>query len=183
MTTATGPAEEARLARLVAAGDGGAEAELCKRIYPRVRAWARKHARGDGEASDLAQQVLVVALEAMRAGKLLDAERLSSFLFGTCKRTLMAWRGGDRRRRALLDTYGPSFAEQTLVPAPVTDRARLLACLEALGARDRAIVTLTFWADRDADEIGHDLQMTTTAVRVARHRALKQLHGCMEAPP
>jgi len=181
MTAAPDPAEDARLARLVAAGDAGAEAELCARLYPRVRAWARKHAPQAEEASDLAQQALVVALETLRAGKLTDPERLASFLFGTCKHVLMAWRGGDRRRRALLETYGPTLAEATVTPLDPTDRKRLAACLQHLGERERAIIALTFWADRDSDQIGGELSMTATSVRVARHRAIKQLQGCMEA--
>ena len=57
--------------------------------------------------------------------------------------------------------------------------ARLVECMAALGAREQAIVMLTFFADRDGTEIAEELGMTPGNVRVARHRALASLRECV----
>ncbi len=47
--------EDAALARRVVGGDAVAEAELCRRVVPRARAWGLKHLRDEAQAVDLAQ--------------------------------------------------------------------------------------------------------------------------------
>ncbi len=59
------------------------------------------------------------------------------------------------------------------------ESARLVECMAALGAREQAIVMLTFYADRDGAEIADELGMTAGNVRVARHRALASLRECV----
>ncbi len=156
------------------------EAELCRRLYPRVRAWSRRHARDAAEAADLAQHALVIVLERLRAGTIDEPEHLTAFVLGVCRNVLLDWRKGERRRAGLFERFGGA-AETIVAPAPVLDGARLRGCVERLGERDRTVVVLTFWADRDADEIGRTLTMSPGAVRVARHRALERLHRCLEA--
>ena len=59
-------------ARIVAAGGQdreAAEAELCRRLAPRIRLFGLKHLRDRDAAADLVQQVLLITLEGLRAGK------------------------------------------------------------------------------------------------------------------
>jgi RNA polymerase sigma factor (sigma-70 family) len=63
------------------------------------------------------------------------------------------------------------------------DRDRLADCLGRLSARDRAIVALTFYAERSADQIARELGTTSGNVRVLRHRALSRLQDCLEGAP
>jgi RNA polymerase sigma-70 factor (ECF subfamily) len=62
----------------------------------------------------------------------------------------------------------------------VLDRDRLAKCLEALAERERAVVVMSFFADKAADEVGAGLGITAGNVRVIRHRALARLRECME---
>jgi RNA polymerase sigma-70 factor (ECF subfamily) len=62
--------EDAELARRIAAAgarpDAGAEAELCRRLAPRIRLYGLRHLRDPHAAHDLVQQVLLATLERLR---------------------------------------------------------------------------------------------------------------------
>jgi RNA polymerase sigma-70 factor, ECF subfamily len=167
------------LARQVAAGDRSVEGELCRRLLPRIRAYGLRHLRDGAAASDLAQQVLVSVLEALRAGRVEDPERLAAFVMGVCRNTLSDARRMELRRGALLEQFGPMFATTVEADAGVLDRDQLATCMQQLPLRARTIVILTYYAECDVDDIARELAMSAGTVRVARHRALKQLHECL----
>jgi RNA polymerase sigma-70 factor (ECF subfamily) len=76
--------EDAELARAIAgsapAVDAAAEGEFCRRFAPRVRLYGLRHLRDRHAAADLVQQVLMMTLERLRAGKLREPERLAACL-------------------------------------------------------------------------------------------------------
>src|SRR5262245_35107126 len=80
--------DDAALARRVAgaglAYDRDAEAELCRRLAPRVQLYGQKHLRDSHMAADLVQQVLLTMLERLRDGGLREPDRLTSFVLGMC---------------------------------------------------------------------------------------------------
>lgn len=173
-------AEDAALARRVTADrDAEAEALLCRRLFPRIRAYGLRHLRDDAAASDLAQHVLVIVVEALRAGRVDDADRLAAFVMGACRNTVLDWRKVDRRRSALLERFGPSMAHVAETETSTVDVAKLAQCLDGLPPRHRTIVVLTYFADRDGDDIAREVGMSVGNVRVARHRALAHLHECI----
>jgi RNA polymerase sigma-70 factor (ECF subfamily) len=173
--------DDATLALRIATGaDRDAEAALCRRWLPRVRAYGRVHLRDREAASDFAQDVLVVLLRALRAGEVEECERLAAYVSGVCRNVVRDWRRTDQRKQALLQRFGPGW-DTNLPPPPSVDRERLAACLHGLEARDLAIVALTYFAGRSGDEIALELVMTAGSVRSARHRALAKLHQCLEA--
>ena len=179
--------EDATLARAIAgagtAVDAAAEAELCRRFAPRVRLYGLRHLRDRHAAADLVQQVLMMTLERLRAGKLREPERLASFVFGMCRMVVMDQRRGAARRGALLEAYG--IAEEAFEPdEPRTfERERLADCLEALSERERSVVAASFFADKQADQVGAELGLKGGNVRVIRHRALARLRECMGGTP
>ena len=59
------------------------------------------------------------------------------------------------------------------------DATRVAACLRALAERDRLVVLLTFYADREAPGIAQDLGISAGAVRVIRHGAMARLSDCV----
>jgi RNA polymerase sigma-70 factor, ECF subfamily len=172
---------DAALARRIGRGDVAAEAELCARLSPRLVAFALRRLRDEAAARDVAQQTLVIALERLRGGTIAETERLGGFLLGIAKHVILGARRGERRRRALLDRYGYTTEGETGFDETVVDRRRLGECFHKLPARAQTILALTFFADREAEEIAHELGTTSGNVRVLRHRALAQLNGCMEA--
>jgi RNA polymerase sigma-70 factor (ECF subfamily) len=172
--------DDADLARRIVDGDSAAEAELCRRLLPRIRAWGLKHARDEALALDIAQQALVVTLEALRANRVHEIDRIGAFVLGTCKHVLVAMRRGERRRADLLAEFGPALAGVSEAPAAGIDQRRLAGCFDKLAPRARTLLALAYFADQSADDIARELAMTPANVRVVRHRALAQLHACME---
>jgi len=72
---------DAELVRQIGSGTGRqAEAELFRRMAPRVRLYGLRHMRDEHAAEDLTQQVLITTIEALRAGRLREPEKLASFL-------------------------------------------------------------------------------------------------------
>jgi RNA polymerase sigma-70 factor (ECF subfamily) len=175
-------AEDARLAKRIADGDASAEGELCRRLFPRIRAYGRRHLRDEASSADLAQAVLVVVLEALRERRVTELDRLPAFVMGAARNTVFEWKRGQRTRRTLLERFGPAFADVAHPVEPIDDR-RLTTCLERLPPRERTILVMTFYAERAGEEIARELGTTLGNVRIARHRALKQLHGCMTEGP
>jgi RNA polymerase sigma-70 factor (ECF subfamily) len=177
-----GTISDARLANAIAAAvPGGAheeEAELYRRFAPRVRLYGLRHLRDAAAAQDLVQQVFVVTLERLRRGEVRNAEAIGSFILGTSRTVAADLRRTEQRRGHLTET----FADRTMTTAPVetaADTERLERCLHSLPPRDRALLVLTFYAEKNAADIATDLQMKAGAIRVARHRALMRLRECV----
>lgn len=175
--------DDAALAQAVAGAapriDSEAEAELYRRFAPRVRLYGLRHLRDRHAAADLAQQVLVMTLERLRAGKIREPERLASYVLGMCRLVVLELKRGAARRDNLLATYGrPSEAEETPDPQEV-DKLALSVCLERLSPRERSILLLSFFADKSADEVAREFALTPGNVRVIRHRALVRLRECI----
>jgi RNA polymerase sigma-70 factor (ECF subfamily) len=144
-----------------------------------VRLYGLRHLRDRQAAADLVQQVLLMTLERLRAGKVREPERIASFVLGSCRMTVLDMRRGTRRRETLLGTWGDP-TEAFEAPEPLAlDRDRLAGCLNALSERERSVVMLSFFADKQADEVGAELAISGGNVRVIRHRALARLRKCM----
>lgn len=174
------PIEDEALADRIARGhDEAAEIALCRRLLPRIRAYGLRHLRDDAAASDLAQHVVVVVLEALREGRVDDRGRLGAFVMGACRNTVLDWRKGERRRRALLEKFGPSLDFSVELAPMGLERARLEHCLHELAPRERTILVLTYFREQAPEEIAAELTMSLGSVRVARHRALGHLHECI----
>lgn len=178
--------DDGALARRIAAAgaaspDSAAESELYRRLAPRVRLYGLRHLRDRDAAADLVQHVLLLTLETLRAGKLREPERIVSFVLGTSRMTVLEMRRGTWRRETLLETWGET-AEAFEAPEPLAlDPDRLARCLEQLNERERSVVVLSFFADKQADEVGAELSISAGNVRVIRHRALGRLRECMGA--
>ena len=159
--------------------DREAEAELCRRMAPRVRLYGLRHLGSEAAAADLVQQVLLTMIERLRAGALREPHRLASFVFGICRMVVLDLRRGHVRRERLLETYGDALAPPE-APAPNLDQARLAQCLESLTERARTVLLLTFYDDMPAEQLARELAMSQANVRVIRHRGLERLRACMD---
>jgi RNA polymerase sigma-70 factor (ECF subfamily) len=180
--------DDGALARRIAEGvpveADAAEAELVRRFAPRIRLFGLRRLRDHAAAQDLVQEVLMTTLQALRAGRIEEPDRLASFVLGACRMTVVNLRRGEQRRAQLLAQFGDDLApapDGSSVPR--LDHDRLGDCLAGLPPRDRAVVALTFYLDRSADEIARELGTSAGNVRVLRHRALARLHDCLEGLP
>ena len=171
---------DAVLADRVSAGDTEAEGEVCRRLGPRIRLYGLRHFRSAAAADDLVQHVLLKTIEALRAGRLRETDKLAPFVLGICRMTVLDSRRSARRQEQLLDEFG-----STLVPPPTVlpdlDTARVTRCVQALRERERSVIVMTFYDERTAAESGRCLGISEANVRVIRHRAIKQLRACLEA--
>jgi RNA polymerase sigma-70 factor (ECF subfamily) len=152
------------------------EVDLFARFGHRIRAFGLRHLDGPAAAEDLVQQVLVVVIESLRAGKVRDPEQLASFVLGTSRMIARSQRSGEARHARLLTTYDiPEYVDAT----PALDADRLRTCLEELPPKERTVVVLSFYADQSGEEIATELGTTSGNVRVVRHRAMGRLQRCM----
>src|SRR5262245_27700245 len=152
-------ATDAALARAIAsapAGEApGAEEELYRRFAPRVRLYGLKHLRDEMAAQDLAQQVLLVAIQRLREGGVRNPDEIGSFILSTSRMMAVSQARTERRRFALHARFD--------VPAPAADPgepldlARLEQCLDAMRERERTLLILTFYGEKPALEIASAL--------------------------
>jgi RNA polymerase sigma-70 factor (ECF subfamily) len=125
---------------------------------------------------DLVQRVMLVVLTKLRAGEVRSPERIDSFILGAA-RLVTREIARPRAESAELDAELPCPLSETR--PDVLELERLGECLKGLGERERTVVSLSFFQEQTADEIGETLGMESGTVRVARHRALVRLRGCM----
>jgi RNA polymerase sigma-70 factor (ECF subfamily) len=171
--------DNAGLVRQIQAGDPEAEAELFRRMAPRIRLYGLRHLRDAYAADDLTQQVLVTTLEALRAGRLREPEKLAPFVLGTCRVMVIEMRRTSQRRERLLETFGPDLAPPASVPMPSLDHDQLERCVRDLKERERTVVMMSFYDEQSGAEVAGMLGISEANVRVIRHRAIHQLRACM----
>ena len=173
-------ASDAELASAViragAPGSAAAEAELCRRFGRRVRLYGRSRLRDKSAVDDLVQRVMLVVLSKLRGGQVREPDRIDSFVLGTA-RMVTREMSRPKEQPVELDAELPCPLAETR-PDPL-ELARLAECLKGLAERERTVVSLTFFHEESADEVGLALGMQAGNVRVTRHRALARLRSCM----
>src|SRR3954464_14189336 len=159
MSSHTIGATDGELARAIAPRSGSAEAaesELYRRFAPRVRLYGLRHLRDEDAARDLAQQVMLLAIEKLRSGSIREADQIASFILG-CSRTIARdlkrreWRREKQRETFMPDAFETPAADSTL------DADHLERCLARLAERERMVVVLTFYGEKTAGEVGQEL--------------------------
>jgi len=176
---------DAELARRIMASapgrDTAAEAEICRRLGPRIRLYGLKHLRNQAAAADLVQDVLVMVLQKLRAGAVREPERLASFVLGTARQVVVDGQRSVRRRDRILQAFPVDLVPTNEEPAhDSVDAERLGRCLATLSERERAVLVMTFYDDQSADAVASELGLSAGNVRVIRHRGLERLRGCMD---
>ena len=172
---------DADLVRQIAPGnDRAAEAELFRRMAPRIRLYGLRHLRDEHAADDLTQQVLLTTLAAIREGRLREADKLVSFVLGTCRMMVLDLRRNTQRRERLLRDYGEDVPMPSVTAAPRLDHDALAGCVQKLPERERTVVVMTFFDEQTCVDISQFLGLSEANVRVIRHRAIHQLRDCME---
>ena len=159
------------------------EKELCQTYASRIRGYGLRHLRDAAAAEDLVQYVLLVVLQAARAGQIENTERLGAYVLGTCRYAVRDMQRQAVRQRKIAEQNAALLPEGYEPSWSRVDRGRLENCLMELEERARAILLATFAYDQDTDEIGRALELSPGNVRVVRHRALAKLQTCVEGAP
>ena len=173
---------DAELVRQIGAGDREAEAELFRRMAPRIRLYGLRHLRDQQASDDLTQEVLITTLKALRAGRLREPEKLASFVLGTCRMTVLDARRGAQRKERLLEQFGSDLLAPVQPSLPPLDLDHLTRCVERLNERERTVVVMTFYDEQTGSDVASFLGVSEANVRVIRHRAIRQLRDCMGVP-
>ena len=172
--------DDADLVRRIGSGtDRDAEAELFRRMAPRIRLYGLRHLRDEHASDDLAQQVLITTLEALRAGRLREPEKLASFMLGTCRMTVLDQRRNAQRKERLLEQFKADVPSPVQSCMPQLDQEQLTRCLQNLKERERTVVVMTFYDEQSGADLASFLGISEANVRVIRHRAIHQLRECM----
>lgn len=170
---------DAELVGQIGSGDSQAEAELFRRMAPRIRLYGLRHLRDAHAADDLTQQVLITTMEALRAGRLREPEKLASFVLGTCRMIVLDLRRNAQRKERLLEQFGADLLAPATAPGPLLDHEQLARCVQNLKERERAVVVMTFYEEQTSVDVSSFLGVSEANVRVIRHRAIHQLRNCM----
>jgi len=171
---------DADLARRIAAGDPEAEAPFCRRFAPRIRLFGLKRLRNEAAADDLVQDVLIVALQKLRAGAVREPERIASFMLGMARQMMLDSMRNSGRRERIFTEFPIDLipVEEPAVEEP--NEGRLQHCLQALPERERTVLVMTFYEDRPAEAVGDELGLSAGNVRVIRHRGIERLRLCLD---
>jgi RNA polymerase sigma-70 factor (ECF subfamily) len=184
-TTSLAARLDGDLAREVASATAGdaaaAESELYRRFARRVRLFGLRHLRDDMAADDLAQQVMLIAIQRLRAGEIRNPDEIGSFILSTSRMVATGLRRTERRRQGLYQRVDEGEPMDLPTDERLFDADRIKPCLASLRERERTILLLTFYAERPSTEIAEKMGMSAVAVRVARHRAVAAMRDCLEA--
>jgi RNA polymerase sigma-70 factor, ECF subfamily len=172
--------DDAGLVLQIGSGSGReAESELVRRMAPRIRLYGLRHLRDQHAADDLTQQVLITTLEALRAGRLREPDKLASFVLGTCRMTVLDLRRNAQRKERLLVQFGADLLAPVQPALPPLDHEQLTRCVQKLKERERTVVVMTFYDEQTGADVANFLGVSEANVRVIRHRAIHQLRDCM----
>ena len=159
--------------------DRNAEAELFRRMAPRVRLYGLRHLRDAHAADDLTQQVMITTIEALRASRLREADKLASFVLGTCRMTVLDIRRGTQRKQRLLEQFVAELPVSVEPSLPSLDQEQLARCVQHLKERERTVIVMSFYDEKTGTDLAGFLGVSEANIRVIRHRALHQLRECL----
>jgi RNA polymerase sigma-70 factor (ECF subfamily) len=164
------------LAERIRHGERSAEEALVERFHERVYAMALVRTRDRETARDVAQDVMLVVLCALRDGNLRDEANLAGYVCATARnringlyRTRHAESGLDSPLSSGPERFDP---EESFADAERRSLAR--GAIERLSAEDRQILRLTLVAGLKSVEIAERLGLAPGAVRKRRSRAVRR---------
>ena len=163
-----------------AAGERRAEATLCERFAPVVRAFARRRLRSADAVEEFAQDVLLTMLEALREGRVAQHERIAGFVLGICRNLALDRVRQRERREELWQVYGAALQSSSAEAVEHSyEASHLEDCLSQLSQRSRDLIRLGYVESQGHDDIAAALAISPANARVLRHRTLASLRECM----
>jgi RNA polymerase sigma-70 factor (ECF subfamily) len=162
--------------------DAAAEEDLVHSFRERIFVMALVRTRDRSAAQDLAQEALLAAIVALRAGRLRDPEKLSAFVWGTARNVINNFVRARRRvpaGEALVDVVGAEGSQ--LQDLESGERLSLVTrALARLEPSERAILQMTLVEGLQPDEITLRLGLTSDVMRQRKCRALRKITKVVE---
>ena len=157
-------------------GDDSAEDELVRLFQREVLIGLRRRTHDNEASRELANDVLMAVVCALRAGRLLDSTKLRAFVRGIVRNLANNFLR-TRRSRPYEEPLPPDvFAKEA--PDGVEERERLAAMkssLERLGPTDQEILRLTIVDGLKPGQIALRMGLSGEVVRARKSRALHRL--------
>jgi RNA polymerase sigma factor (sigma-70 family) len=169
-------AREAELAARIRSGNRAAEEEFAEFYGRRIFLIAVVRTRDREAARDLSQEVLIAVLQAIRAGQLREADKLSAFVQGTARNLINNYLR-TRARRAECTLEGVSEATtDSVLEQEFEERRRLIQReLESCSVLDRKILLYALVDGHSLAEVAERLELTHEAVRARKSRLVRKL--------
>jgi len=169
--------DSSKLVEQLRAGDADAERYFHETFGRLVRGMALSEFPDAEAARDIAQEVLLVSIVAIRNGTILHENNLGGFVYGTARNVISNW-----RRRRIRDTRrnGPAPSDDLPAnPGPDPDGEdrveEALAEIRRLPPVDRQILQWALVEGRTSREISARLGISAAAVRKRKSRAIEAL--------
>ena len=170
------PEQQSSLAERVRTREPSAEEELVSLFGDRIRVLVLARTGDPETARDLAQEVMLAVVRALREEQVREPERLAGFVYGTARNVINNY----LRARSRLPREDSIDAALHLANPPETsdDGERIAVvrhAMASLGSTDRKILLLTLVEGLKPGEIGVRLALTSETVRARKSRALKKV--------
>jgi RNA polymerase sigma-70 factor (ECF subfamily) len=167
---------EARLVGRIRSGDRLAEEELVVTYQRGVFAIAVARTRDRETSRDLAQDVLITVLKALRQGQLRESDKLVAFIQGTARNLINNYlrKQGNRAEVELAaeDIPGSDPVEEM----ESAERRRLIQLeLRSFNITDQEILLLSLVDGHSLAEVALRLNMSHDAVRARKSRMLRKI--------
>ena len=173
---ATTPDQGAELASRIHAGDRRAESEFARLYCDCVLAMALARTRDREAARELADDVLMAVIVALRNGTVRDGRRLGGFVHGTAFNLISSHQRRRRHRpREIHLEADCMLADPNDALAVEERRAWVSSAMRLLDPRDRRILELCLVDGLKPGEIAARLQLPPAVVRQRKCRALRAL--------
>ncbi len=166
--------DEAYVERL-RAGDFRTQDHFVAYFTELIQIKLRSRVRSPQSIQDIRQETFARFFAALRAGKILQPERLGSFVNSMCNNVLLEHYRTGNRNDSLGDGEGRDFPAKgmDLVSALATQQMekKVREILEKLSERDRRLLREVFLEERDKDEVCRDFGVDREYLRVLLYRA------------
>ncbi|MEP7362826.1 MAG: sigma-70 family RNA polymerase sigma factor [Acidobacteriota bacterium] len=162
-------------------GDRSAEDAFAQHFSRRVYALAWARLRNEELARELAQDILIAVIVALRAGRVREAEKLTGFVLATA-RNRIANHFREESRKPAMEEATEAIAAPRLEDRLEAGQRReqLRKALQRLEPLDRAILRLNLVEQVRPEEIGSRTGLSAESVRQRKSRAIRKLGEWME---
>jgi RNA polymerase sigma-70 factor (ECF subfamily) len=158
------------------------EAELAHRFTDRLRIFAARRLNDPAAAEDVAQETLRRVVEAMRANRVENLAALPGFVFQTARNICMHWVRSAGREQQALSRFQSESSRTTPDSTDALNsiiseerRAQVRNAMADLKDDDRGLLSMLYYEGLDSEVAASRLSVTTAALRVRKHRALRRL--------
>jgi RNA polymerase sigma-70 factor, ECF subfamily len=166
---------DAEYVRKLIEGDAGVESHFAGYFGALLRIKLRGRLRSDQEVEDLGQETLLRVLVALRRDRRLEQpERLGAFVHAVCNNVLFEFYRRAGRSIPLPEEMPEPPAPGLSADERLIDEERRTAVrrvVASLPRKDRELLRLLFFEERDKDEICRSMNVTRGYLRVLLFRA------------